>query len=137
MPIGQYKKLESVWTRVGGLRVHARASGGPAPEERTAVVLVHGLIVSSRYMVPTAERLALHRRVFAPDLPGFGRSERPLEPLDVAALADALSDWMGQVGLERATLVGNSMGCQVIADLAVRHPGRVEQAVLQGPTMNP
>ena len=137
MLIGQYEKLESIWTRVGGLRVHARASEGPAPEERTAVVLVHGLIVSSRYMVPTAERLALYRRVFAPDLPGFGRTERPLKPLNVAGLADALSAWMGAVGLERAALVGNSMGCQVIADLAVRHPARVERAVLQGPTMDP
>jgi 2-hydroxy-6-oxonona-2,4-dienedioate hydrolase len=122
---------------VGGLRVHARASGGPAPRVSTAVVLVHGLVVSSRYMVPTAEQLARYRRVFAPDLPGFGRSERPLQALDVAGLADALSAWMGEVGLERAALVGNSMGCQVIVDLAVRHPDRVERAVLQGPTMDP
>jgi 2-hydroxy-6-oxonona-2,4-dienedioate hydrolase len=137
MPIGQNKKLETVWARVRGLQVHARTSGGPAQEVRTAVVLVHGLVVSSRYMIPIAERLAPYYRVFAPDLPGFGRSERPLQALDVAGLADALSDWMGEVGLERAALVGNSMGCQVIADLAVRHPGRVERAVLQGPTMDP
>lgn len=101
------------------------------------VVLVHGLVVSSRYMVPAAERLAPHRRVFAPDLPGFGRSEKPPRVLDVAGLSDALSAWMGEVGLERAALVGNSFGCQIIADLAVRHPGRVERAVLQGPTMDP
>ena len=101
------------------------------------VVLVHGLVVSSRYMVPTAERLAPNCRVFAPDLPGFGRSEKPPRVLDVAGLSDALSAWMGEVGLERAALVGNSFGCQIIADLAVRHPGRVERAVLQGPTMDP
>ncbi|MDQ5811309.1 MAG: alpha/beta hydrolase [Actinomycetota bacterium] len=101
------------------------------------VVLVHGLVVSSRYMVPAAERLAPHCRVFAPDLPGFGRSEKPPRVLDVAGLSDALSAWMGEVGLERAALVGNSFGCQIIADLAVRHPGRVERAVLQGPTMDP
>jgi 2-hydroxy-6-oxonona-2,4-dienedioate hydrolase len=101
------------------------------------VVLVHGLVVSSRYMVPTAEQLAPHCRVFAPDLPGFGRSEKPRRVLDVAGLSDALSAWMGEVGLERAALVGNSFGCQIIADLAVRHPGRVERAVLQGPTMDP
>ena len=101
------------------------------------MVLVHGLVVSSRYMVPTAERLAPHCRVFAPDLPGFGRSEKPPRVLDVAGLSDALSAWMGEVGLERAALVGNSFGCQIIADLAVRHPARVERAVLQGPTMDP
>jgi 2-hydroxy-6-oxonona-2,4-dienedioate hydrolase len=85
------------------LQVHARASGGPAPEVRTAVVLVHGLVVSSRYMVPIAERLAPYHQVFATDLPGFGRSERPLQALDVAGLADALSVWMGEVGLERGS----------------------------------
>lgn len=122
---------------MGGLRIHARASGNPAPKGRIAVVLVHGLVVSSRYMVPIAERLAPYNRVFAPDLPGFGRSERPLQALDVAGLSDALSNWMGEVGLERAALVGNSMGCQVIADLAVRYPARVARAVLQGPTMDP
>jgi len=101
------------------------------------VVLVHGLVVSSRYMIPTAERLAPDYRVFVPDLPGFGRSEGPRRVLDVAGLSDALSAWMGAVGLEHAALVGNSLGCQVIAEMAVRHPGRVGRAVLQGPTMDP
>jgi 2-hydroxy-6-oxonona-2,4-dienedioate hydrolase len=119
------------------LQIHARVSGGPEPARHPAVVLVHGLVVSSRYMIPTAERLAPHYQVFMPDLPGFGRSERPPGILDVAGLSDALSAWMGGAGLERAALVGNSMGCQVIADLAVRHPGQVESAVLQGPTMDP
>jgi 2-hydroxy-6-oxonona-2,4-dienedioate hydrolase len=44
---------------------------------------------------------------------------------------------MREVGLERTALVGNSFGYQIIADLAVRHPERFEQAVLQGPTMDP
>jgi 2-hydroxy-6-oxonona-2,4-dienedioate hydrolase len=135
-PIGQVKKLEAKWTRVGGLRIHARAAGDPASEGR-AVVLVHGLVVSSRYMVPTAERLAPYRRVFVPDLPGFGRSETPPHVLDVSGLSDTLAHWMEEVGLECAVLVGNSFGCQIIADLAVRHPERIEHAVLQGPTMDP
>ena len=101
------------------------------------MVLVHGLVVSSRYMIPTAERLSPYRQVFAPDLPGFGRSENPPRVLDVSGLSDVLSTWMGEVGLECAVLVGNSFGCQIISDLAVRHPGRVERAILQGPTMDP
>jgi 2-hydroxy-6-oxonona-2,4-dienedioate hydrolase len=116
--------------------MHARLSQ-ERPAGGLAVVLVHGLVVSSRYMVPTAERLAPYHRVYAPDLPGFGKSEKPAQALNVAGLSDALSAWMEEVGLVRAALVGNSMGCQVIADLAVRHPGRVERAVLQGPTMDP
>ena len=117
--------------------MHARVSGGSPPEGRPAVVLVHGLVVSSRYMVPAAERLAAHYRVYVPDLPGFGKSDRPPRALSVAELSGALDAWAREVGLGRVALVGNSVGCQIIADLAVRHPGRVERAVLQGPTMDP
>ena len=101
------------------------------------VVLVHGLVVSSRYMVPTLLRLAAEHKVYAPDLPGFGRSEKPPRALDVPGLARALDGWMEAAGLGSAVFVGNSMGCQVIAELAVRNPARVERAVLQGPTMEP
>ena len=52
-------------------------------------------------------------------------------------LSDSLAAWIGEIGLQRATLVGNSFGCQIIADLAVRHPERVERTVLRGPTMDP
>jgi 2-hydroxy-6-oxonona-2,4-dienedioate hydrolase len=101
------------------------------------VVLVHGLIVSGRYMVPTAELPAAHYRVFVPDPPGFGKSEKPPRTLDVAGLSDSLAAWMGEGGLDRAALVGNPFGCQIIVELAVRHPERVERAVLQGPTTDP
>jgi pimeloyl-ACP methyl ester carboxylesterase len=123
-------------TVVNGLRMHARVSegrsaGGPP------VVLVHGLVVSGRYMVPLLEELARSHTVYAPDLPGFGRSEGPARALDVAGLADALATWMRAAGLSGAALVGNSMGCQVIAELVLRHPDLVEKVVLQGPTMDP
>ena len=130
-------ETKSRWAVVGGLRMHARVPAGPTPEGAPAVVLVHGLVVSSRYMVPTLLRLAPDHRVYAPDLPGFGRSEKPPRALDVPGLARALDGWMEAMGLESAALVGNSMGCQVIAELAVRNPARVERAVLQGPTMDP
>ena len=129
--------VTSEWACVDGLRVHYRISKEVIPEGRPTVVLVHGLIVSSRYMVPTQKELARHYRIYAPDLPGFGKSEKPSLTLDVTGLSDALSAWMDAVGLEGAVLVGNSMGCQVIANLAVRRPELVEQVVLQGPTMDP
>ena len=129
------KTLESVWMRAGEYRMHARVSRFPDPA-KPPVVLVHGLGVSSRYLVPTAVRLADDYRMFVPDLPGFGRSERPRHILDVSGLADALESWMDAAGLPNAALLGNSLGCQVIVDLAVRRPERVERAVLVGPTMD-
>ena len=123
-------------TVVDGVRMHARVSEGRAAGG-PPVVLVHGLVVSGRYMVPLFDELAPFHDVYAPDLPGFGRSEGPARALDVVGLADALAAWMRAVGLRRAVLVGNSMGCQVIAWLALRHPGLVEKVALQGPTMDP
>ncbi len=122
---------------VDGLPVHAHVSVDSVPEGGPTVVLVHGLVVSSRYMVPTAERLASHYHVYAPDLPGFGESDKPPHALNVAELSDSLAAWMREAGLERAALVGNSFGCQIVADFASRYPERIERAVLQGPTVDP
>jgi pimeloyl-ACP methyl ester carboxylesterase len=114
--------------------MHARASAGQANVGALPVVLVHGLVVSSRYMIPLAERMAERMDVYAPDLPGFGKSDHPERPLDIAGLADALAGWMGAAGIARAALLGNSMGCQVIAELALRYSALVARAVLVGPT---
>jgi pimeloyl-ACP methyl ester carboxylesterase len=127
-------RLDSRWVNVGGLRMHARAATSAAIDGALPVVLVHGLVVSSRYMIPLAERMAESAHVYAPDLPGFGKSDHPERPLDIAGLADALAGWMQATGLGRAALIGNSMGCQVIAELALRYPALVERAVLVGPT---
>ncbi len=129
-------QLESRWTRVQGWAVHARVSIESVPAGAPAVVFVHGLGVSSRYMVPTAQRLAPYYRVYAPDLPGFGHSAKPAHVLTIAELAAALRAWMATVGLERAAFIGNSMGCQIIAACAVYAPTCIERAVLVGPTMD-
>src|SRR5437867_1857927 len=96
----QIGKLKSLWTTVNGLRMHARVSLDLAPTQE-AVVLVHGLVVSSRYMIPTATRLAQHYRVYVPDLPGFGKSAKPSHTLTITELADALAAWMHELGLEQ------------------------------------
>jgi pimeloyl-ACP methyl ester carboxylesterase len=129
--------LRITWTTVRGLRLHARVADVLAPADTAAVVLVHGVGVSSRYMVPLAERLAPHCRVYAPDMPGFGRSDSPPRLLDVPGLADFLAAWLEETGHGPATFVGNSLGCQVVIDLAARRPELVERAVLIGPTTDP
>jgi 2-hydroxy-6-oxonona-2,4-dienedioate hydrolase len=81
--------------------------------------------------------LAATGSVHAPDLPGWGRSDTPAYPLTLPELADTLVRWMDVVGIETATLLGNSMGCQIVTDFALRHPRRLERAVLVGPTVDP
>lgn len=136
-PENAVEKLESTWTTWHGLRIHTRVSRNIARTGGPAVILVHGVGVSSRYLVPTGERLAPFYRVYAPDLPGFGRSDKPDHILNIPELTDALVGWMTQAGPERATFLGNSMGCQVIVDLAARYPQKIANAVLVGPTLDP
>lgn len=129
--------LRHTLTDVNGLRMHSLRSIDPVSSDAPAIVLVHGSGLSGRYMIPTALELTADFRVYVPDLPGFGDSGKPQEVLEVTELADWLADWMAATGLQRASLLGNSFGCQVIADLAARYPDRVEHAILQGPTTPP
>ncbi|GAB4217493.1 MAG: alpha/beta hydrolase [Roseiflexaceae bacterium] len=132
----QRGQLQSEWCKVGGWTIHARTGGGAAASGAPPLVLVHGAVMSSRYLVPTAALLAGEQRVYAPDLPGYGKSDKPPRALSMPQLADALAAWMRANRLEQAALLGNSMGCQVIAHLAVRHPALVGRAVLLGPTID-
>jgi 2-hydroxy-6-oxonona-2,4-dienedioate hydrolase len=126
----------SVWTRASGFHIHARVIDSAPPSSPT-VVLVHGLGVSSRYMIPTLRALGRDCRVYAPDLPGYGRTAGPRDALDIKRLADVLDAWLDAAGLGAPdVLLGNSMGCQTLVDLAVRKPSRVRRLVLVGPTMD-
>lgn len=125
------------WAEVRGRRVFARRWTDQAPAGREPLLLVHGLGVSSRYMIPTGRALAPTVPVWAPDLPGFGRSEKPDRVLDLDALTEALVGWMDAVGIGRAAMLGNSLGCQLIVRVALRYPDRISRAVLTGPTADP
>ena len=129
--------LRGAWVKAGPYRMFARVSAHPPANGRLPVVLVHGLVISSRYMEPLAAILGRDFRVLAPDLPGFGESDKPRHVLDVDELADALALWLGASGIARAAFIGNSFGCQVLAALALRHPTVVDRLVLQGPTVDP
>jgi len=87
--------------------------------------------------MPLAVRLAGHHPVHVIDLPGFGLSSDPGRVLDVAQHADHLAAWLEAAGLPPVMVLGNSFGCQVAVDLAVRYPDRVRGLVLVGPTMDP
>ncbi|MYR41631.1 alpha/beta fold hydrolase [Streptomyces sp. SID5910] len=115
---------------------------GPAPYAGTGaptVVLVHGLGLSGRYFVPLARRLAARGfTVLVPDLPGNARSRHAVRRMpDVVRTADALARWHRRLVPGPSLLVANSVGCQVAAALAVRHPQLARRLVLLGPALTP
>lgn len=132
------RSFQSVWTPVASngetLQVHAVELEGA--EGWTPVVFVPGLGASGRSVVPTAVRLPRDLTAFIVDLPGFGRSEPPPTPLDLAGHASVLVSWLRASGLERALWVGHSFGSQVAVELAVARPETVERLVLVSPTVD-
>ncbi|MFC7529611.1 alpha/beta fold hydrolase [Actinoplanes sp. GCM10030250] len=111
-------------------RHSTRAAGLP-------VVMVHGLAVSHRYLMPTARALAARHPVLVPDLPGFGLSDKPRRSYDVGRHAEHLAAWLDVLGLSRVCVAGHSFGAEVVARLAVLRPDLVAGVVLASPTADP
>jgi pimeloyl-ACP methyl ester carboxylesterase len=95
-----------------------------------ALLLLHGLGGNWQSWLANIGPLALQHRVVAMDLPGFGCSETLAGPVTMEHLADPVVELMDALAIETATLVGNSMGGLLTIEAAVRHPHRVERAVL-------
>ena len=117
---------------IDGVDVFYRESPHPTADARV-MAHIHGFGLSGRYLLPTAERLADEFHTYVPDLPGFGRSGKKRDMLDIPDLAHAAADFLEDRGVARASLVGNSMGCPVIIEFAHRYPERIERAVLVSP----
>jgi pimeloyl-ACP methyl ester carboxylesterase len=121
------------WIRAQRLHVRHRPPTGP---HAMPCVLLHGLAVSHRYLMPTARCLS-QRAVYVPDLLGFGLSDKPSTVLDVGEHAEALATWLDCLGTPPAAVLGNSFGCQVAVELACRRPDLVGALILVGPTTDP
>lgn len=103
---------------------YVEAGAGPA------VVLLHGLGGNSANWAFNTPALAQKHRVIVPDQVGFGGSDKPLINYRVATYVDFLDKFLEDLKVERATLVGNSMGGWVAAAYALKHPTKVERLVL-------
>ncbi len=108
------------------LRYVRRGSG----EEN--VVLIHGFGGDLDNWQFTYDALAAHNNVFALDLPGHGESSKGLERGDLDELAAAVVAFMDALEIERAHLVGHSMGGALAVTVAQRHPARVATLTLIG-----
>jgi 2-hydroxy-6-oxonona-2,4-dienedioate hydrolase len=129
-------KIENKYVTVAGRSLRYRIPCIHPASGRPSIVMLHGLIVSSRYMLPTALQLAPSYHVYIPELPGFGKSQKPTHYQNLDEMADTLAAWMDAINLPSAILLGNSLGCQIIAHFAVRHPQKIVSAILISPTMD-
>lgn len=102
---------------------------GPHP-----VVLLHGIGMGRSVYVDLVSRL--DGRVIGIDLPGFGEAPEPSRTLTMERHADLVAAFLRDRGVTDAVLLGHSMGSQIAAGVAARHPDVVAGMVLAGPTVN-
>jgi pimeloyl-ACP methyl ester carboxylesterase len=110
---------------VGGYRLRYLEAGSGAP-----VVLLHGLGADSRTWRLAMPVLAEQGHIYALDQLGFGQSEKPEISYRIQTLVDSLGGFLDAVHLDRASIVGNSLGGWVAASFAASHPEKVDHLVL-------
>ena len=124
-----YSGVESSNVQVAGHRVHYLAEG---PAAGPVVVLVHGLGGhSEQWLNLSAYLVKAGYRVYIPDLPGYGRSEKPADfSYSVHDEAEAVVGFFDALGLKQVDLGGWSMGGGIVQHVAFRHPERVRRLML-------
>jgi pimeloyl-ACP methyl ester carboxylesterase len=131
LPNGRAPLLRVHDVQVGRTRVSTLTMGN-GPD----MVLLHGLGATKASFFETAAALSRSYRVHALDLPGFGSSSKPATaPYDARFFATSVSGVMDALGIERAHLVGNSLGGRVAIEVGLRHPERVAGLALLCPAV--
>lgn len=112
---------------VFGAKIRYLEAGDSA---KPTVILLHGLGAQAESWAANITPLAANFHVIAPDQIGFGKSDKPFLKYRVGTYTDFLDKFMAELKIEKASLVGNSLGGWVAALTAVKYPNRVEKIVL-------
>src|SRR3954447_26891822 len=113
------------WVEVAGQPVNMVELGSGPP-----VIFIHGLGGCWQNWLEQLPELSADHRAIAFDLPGFGESPMPEEEISIAGSAQLVVGLMDELGIDRAPIVGNSMGGFIGAEMAVEAPERVARLVL-------
>jgi len=131
-----YGNPDPEWPRVDWIR-HQRTVELPGARvnyveigEGEPIVFVHGISGSWQNWLENIPHFARERRVVALDLPGFGASPMPSWEIDIPAYGRLLHDFCEKLGIEGATVVGNSMGGFIAVEAVTAAPGHFERLVL-------
>ena len=119
--------------QIGSHVIHEQVS---ASGQETSIILVHGLGVSGKYFEPFAEHLSKHYDVYNIDLPGYGKTSKPYPALTITELSDVLLDYIEEKRFRKVILIGQSMGCQIVAHAGAKNPSMIHKMILLAPSVN-
>lgn len=118
---------------VRGMKIAYQAVG---PEDRPAVVLLHGWASSRRMWDGAQQALGTRCRTFAIDLPGHGESSKPSWSwYSIPAYVDVVRGFIEALGLTRPAVVGHSMGGTIALELAANAPNSLDRVVVVNPVV--
>lgn len=112
------------------VQVHGHDVGYRMAGEGPAMLLIHGMAGSSTAWKEVMSDFAEDHTVIAPDLLGHGESAKPMGDYSLGAFASGLRDLLGTLGIDRADVVGQSLGGGIAMQLAYQHPELVTRLVL-------
>lgn len=127
----EQREIKHTWLEVDGLRIHCLVAGESGP----ALVLLHGGGTDSASLSwgEVLGPLSEHYRVFAPDWPGFGQSDKPAISYTMDYYVHFLQHLLISLNLARVVLIGLSMGGGIVLNFTLNHPAQVEKLVLVDP----
>jgi pimeloyl-ACP methyl ester carboxylesterase len=112
---------------IHGERIAVRDEG---PRDGEAILLIHGMAGSSQTWREIMPQLAKKYRVVAPDLLGHGQSSKPRSDYSLGAFAVGLRDLLDELGIESATIIGQSLGGGIAMQFLYQHPEYCDRLVL-------
>lgn len=121
--------LDQIEVQADGVNLSTYVAGSGTP-----LVLLHGLGGSKVTWLPLVAPLSEQYRVIVPDLPGHGESDKPRVDYSARFYARVVRHLLDAMGIEKAVLVGNSMGGRIAIELGLRSPGRVAASALLSPS---
>jgi pimeloyl-ACP methyl ester carboxylesterase len=121
--------LQDRYVKVGNINTRFWTAGTTGP----SILMIHGLGGSVEFWQPNVGALGETHRVYALDLPGFGRSDKPAAPYSIPYFTRFVTDFLTSQGVERTHLVGNSLGGAIALAVAASRPDMVGRLVLVDP----
>ncbi|MDH3735549.1 MAG: alpha/beta hydrolase [Nitrosopumilus sp.] len=118
------------FVQVGSHKIRYIESGSSS---KRVLVLVHGLGASAERWEYVMPELSKKYRVIAPDLLGFGYSDKPLLDYTPQFFAKFLSDFLETIGISHSSMIGSSLGGQIVSEYAITYHKKTENIILVSP----
>ena len=118
------------FVRIGSNKIRYIEAGS---NSKKVLVLIHGLGASAERWEHVIPKLSRKYTVIAPDLPGFGHSDKPSLDYTPRFFAEFLSDFLETIGINRCSMIGSSLGGQIVTEYAMTYHEKIENIILVSP----